>query len=534
MKQKKKMKNKENILIGYELKTAEEVSIFPSHLVVTGLTQLSGKTTTLEALIERSKSRAIVFKTKRGEEGFSKGTIIRPFFKEKSDWQFVSSLLEATMKERLKFERSWIIRACRGTKNLKEVYEKCKKLQEESREGSIHQGVYTTLIAYFELILPQIEGLSFSTELNLKEGINIMDLEKFSGEVQSLIIRSTLDYVLNNEKGVIVVIPEFWKFCPQQRGNPVKQIAEEFIRQGATRKNFLWADSQDLANVDKTILKQVANWILGLQTEINEVQHTLEQIPLPNNLKPKAEEIMTLRIGHFIVCNPYFTKRVYVQPAWLDEETAKKIALGIIPVETVLGKKKIKIKDISRAEEIALDQSRLREIEFSKKISVLEKEIDKLKEKNEKLEQNLQKKFSIDKQQIDKLKSQKNIQMKYNAVIKKIKTFAQHLEEVEIKQETEKSMDTYGYPMPENNHQVQVQPQYPQSSPKRLLIANLPPYEKEIMEGIVPHPNIPFTRSQLAVKSKKSYTSSQYLSAIRKLIKLDLLKEQSGDLYFIE
>ena len=46
---------KENIKLGYEIKTGKVISINPSHLIVTGITQLSGKTTTLEALIKRSR-----------------------------------------------------------------------------------------------------------------------------------------------------------------------------------------------------------------------------------------------------------------------------------------------------------------------------------------------------------------------------------------------------------------------------------------------------------------------------------------------
>ena len=64
------------------------------------------------------------------------------------------------------------------------------------------------------------------------------------------------------------------------------------------------------------------------------------------------------------------------------------------------------------------------------------------------------------------------------------------------------------------------------------LIDALPQYEKDIMSSIKEHPNIPFTRQQLSVKSGKSYTSSAYLAAIRKLIKLNLLKERNGDLYY--
>jgi hypothetical protein len=64
------------------------------------------------------------------------------------------------------------------------------------------------------------------------------------------------------------------------------------------------------------------------------------------------------------------------------------------------------------------------------------------------------------------------------------------------------------------------------------LIENLPKYEKDIMKAIKQHPNIPFTRSQLAVKSNKSYTSSAFPVAIRRLVKLQLLEEHGKDFIY--
>jgi hypothetical protein len=63
------------VKLGYEIKTGKEVSVKPSHLIVTGITQLSGKTTTLEALIKRSGLKAVIFKTKIGEKSFTEGEI---------------------------------------------------------------------------------------------------------------------------------------------------------------------------------------------------------------------------------------------------------------------------------------------------------------------------------------------------------------------------------------------------------------------------------------------------------------------------
>lgn len=326
------------IKLGYEIETGKEISIDISHLLVTGITRLSGKTTTLEALIKRSKLKAVVFRTKIGEKGFIDGTIIPPFFKDKSDWQFIESLVEATLGERMRsWDRSKIIQYSKGTQGLLEFKKKIDDALLNEKIRAFDKDILTNLQAYLEIVLPKLQTIQFSNTLELSSGVNIIDLERFSrdSEVQSLIIRSVIEEVLHNFKGVIVVIPEFWKFCPQKRGNPCKQIIEEFVRQGATNNNYIWMDSQDMSGVDKIPLKQVSNWVLGCQSERNEVKHTLDQIPLPAKSKPKADEIMTLPLGHFYYCSSQVTKKVYVQPSWLDNKRAEKIALGKLNVNEI-------------------------------------------------------------------------------------------------------------------------------------------------------------------------------------------------------
>jgi hypothetical protein len=317
----------EDVLLGYEVGTGEEVRLPLHHVVVTGLTRLSGKTTTLEALIQRSGRSALAFRTKRGEIGFEDARRVRPFFRERADWMYVQSLLEATMRERMRFERSWIIRATKGARTLEDVLSNVRRAKEKARGLSL--SVYTTLEAYLELVLPQIEAADFSHSLSLlRDGPNIMDLVGLSVEVQALVIRSVLEEVLAHLRDVIVVLPEAWSFLPQRRGSPVKQIAERFIREGAVLGNLLWIDCQDLAGVDKAILKSVGVWLSGRQQEMNEVQHVLKQIPVPPRLRPKPEEIMTLPVGHFYAAFDEEVRKVYVRPAWLGESVARAVARG--------------------------------------------------------------------------------------------------------------------------------------------------------------------------------------------------------------
>ena len=328
---------KDEIKLGYEVETGKETGVRPSHLIVTGLTQEAGKTTTLEALIKRSGKKAIVFRTKIGEKSFLEGTKIPPYFKDRSDWQFVQGLVEATIKEKLgRFERAKIIQICKRTGG-NSLLEFKKRVDERLDEkiNNFEMDILTNLQAYLEIVLPKLQSITFSKELDLVEGLNIIDLERFSrdSEVQSLIIRSVAEEVLYNFKDVILVIPEAWKFLPQGRGNPCKLIIEEFIRQGATNNNFIWIDSQDMSNVDKIPLKQISTWILGFQSERNEVKHTIDQIPLPKKSKPKPEDIQTLGKGIFYLVHEGKVTKTYVQPSWLDNERAKKIALGKLKIE---------------------------------------------------------------------------------------------------------------------------------------------------------------------------------------------------------
>jgi hypothetical protein len=320
--------------IGYEIGNGEEVGIKPSHLVVTGMTQESGKTTTLMALIKRGKFKAIIFKTKIGEKGITEGSIVPPYYKDEFDWEYASDLLEASRKEKLKFERAWIIKYSKNATNLLEFKRNIDNAMLTLREG-LEKNILITLQAYLDKILPELQYAPLSNTIDIREGINIMDLERFKEETQSLIIRSVLREVLRKEKNTIIVIPEAWKYIPEGRGNPVKRDAEAFIRQGATNNNYLWIDSQDITGVDKTILKQVSTWILGYQREINEIKRTIEQLPIPSKDRPTTDDIATLKVGHFYVATSEFTKKVYVQPLWLDSKIAKKIALGKIDVNTI-------------------------------------------------------------------------------------------------------------------------------------------------------------------------------------------------------
>jgi hypothetical protein len=192
------------IKLGYEVGTGTEIHIPIGHMAVVGQTQAAGKTTTLEALTHRMPQdyRAVAFVTKRGEGSFADvGNRLVPYFKHEANWQFVQSILEATMRERMKFERSWIMRASKGAQSLTDVQRNVRTLLKSAK--GLSESVYYTLDNYLDIVVPQIERLSlnsFRPPLFVTGVPNVMDLSGLSSEMQALVIRSTLEHVYTLER----------------------------------------------------------------------------------------------------------------------------------------------------------------------------------------------------------------------------------------------------------------------------------------------------------------------------------------------
>jgi hypothetical protein len=314
-----------SIHLGFEVGRGDAVAIPIRHMAVTGQTQEAGKTTTLEALIDRAKLRALTFVTKRGEGAFASGRPTAPYFREQADWRFVSSLLEAFLGERLKFERSWIMRATKKARTLADVRRNIQTLQLKAK--GLSADVYMVLGEYLDELVPAIAAVAWAPRVELAAGVNVMDLAGVPTSMQHLVIKSSIDWVLEHEEKTIVVVPEAWKFIPQGRGTPVKYSAMAYIRQGAALENYLWLDSQDIGGVDKELLRSVPVWILGVQREANEIKRTLSNIPA-TVAKPKAADIALLELGQFYACWGTHAIKTYVQPVWMHEDLAQKVAWG--------------------------------------------------------------------------------------------------------------------------------------------------------------------------------------------------------------
>ena len=349
------------IPLGFELGTGAPIAIPRGHLAITGQSQASGKTTTLEGLVSRAGCRAIAFVTKRGEGSFRVASPIPPYFKDRTDWPFVRTILEATAGEKLKFERAQIMNLCQdyegpegkwdAPKTLADVLQNAERalfvpdpswkkiegvaapLVPNKHCRGFVRNVYTVLVEYLREVVPEIERLPYTKTLELAGGLNVMDLTAYTFPLQALVVRSVIEFVGSRAQSTITVIPEAWKFAPKMRNSPVRMAAEELIRQGAALRNFLWCDSQDLAGISSVLLRQVTVWLFGVQRDPREIERTLEHIPA-DQAKPNKRDIATLGRGEFIVSFERQLYRVYVQPAWMTPAHAEAIARGEESVES--------------------------------------------------------------------------------------------------------------------------------------------------------------------------------------------------------
>lgn len=323
-----------DILLGFEVGTGQPVEIPLHHSAIFGMTQLSGKTTTLEALITRSGLKAIAFITKRGEAGFAKCHLVPPYYRPRADWQFVEGLVNVALGEKVKYEpgmRWAIMQVCKGRRSLREVHHAAQEMAKETKKDFL-KSVFEKLAAYLEIVVPELEKWVFSDRLDLTEGVNVMDLSNMRLETQHLVIASAIEYIFQNLDHVVVIVPEAWETLPQSRMTPVKWVAQQFIRKGAAIGNYMFLDSQDIGGIDKTPLRQCDNWLMGRMKEAHEVERILKQLL---GMKVKAEEIQTLPLGHFYAVVGNQVRKVYVLPSEVPEEIGVKVATGVLTPESV-------------------------------------------------------------------------------------------------------------------------------------------------------------------------------------------------------
>jgi hypothetical protein len=316
------------VRVGYQVPGGDEVLVPFQHIAIYGLTQQAGKTTLLEGLISRAGGTVLVLRTGRNEIPFASAHRSRPFFRERYDWRYVEGLLWTFLQERPKIYRTWVMRATQGARSLADVHQKILSAAKKATRGW-DQDLLFQLDHYFAEILPGLERLRFGSTLELYPGaVNVMDLESTSSAVQQLVVGAVLDHLLSQppKGGCIVVLPEARDFLPSDRSTPAKLAADQFVRRGAKLQLYLWLDSQSLTGVDQQIVRNFGLSLHGRQTSDLEIKRIVKAAD--HGLRPK--DVKNLGLGQFLLEDRNGVRRVYAQPAWMTELTAREVARGTL------------------------------------------------------------------------------------------------------------------------------------------------------------------------------------------------------------
>jgi molybdenum-dependent DNA-binding transcriptional regulator ModE len=324
------MNKVQKIRLGYEVGTGKDVDVPLAHTFVAGQTQVSGKTTTLVAIVARSGRRALAFVTKRGEQ--LPGRIIRPYLPREGDeaihWRFVETIMASALGQKaLKYERLQIISAAKDAMSLDDVRRNITRLLMKAKSGSPAAGIYELLGEYLDLVLPEMRALNAVHDLDLRPGLNVMDLVDATPEMQALAIGAAIGRINDHEEGVLTVFPEAWQFAPRDRNTAAKFSAERTARTGAAIGNFLLSDSQDIIGVSPVLRQASTVWIIGVQREANELKRTLNVVKSSGIKPPTPSDVATLGIGQFFACFGSHAIKTYVQPAGMSDEIARAYAM---------------------------------------------------------------------------------------------------------------------------------------------------------------------------------------------------------------
>jgi len=327
--------------IGYRVPDGAAVETEIQHLAIFGLTQKSGKTTSLEAFAERVGRTTITFRTKKGDIGFDGAARLEPYFRERVDWRFIEGLISAQLQEKAQWYRGDIIVACRNAKTVAEVHANVQRRLEKAK-SQWTQKALVELNEYLTEIEESLRTHHFATRLEFAHGrFYVVDLEEYSHAMQQLVIASTLTAVLERFRNTIVVLPEARDFIPVDRLTPAKVAIEEFIRKGAAIGNYVWLDSQALTGLDMNVMRNVGLWLFGRQTLDLEVERDLKFLP---GRRHAPNEVTGLGLGEFLVVEGDTLTKTYVQPAWMNAESAMRVARGLARAGQIDTQKKREIQ----------------------------------------------------------------------------------------------------------------------------------------------------------------------------------------------
>jgi hypothetical protein len=186
------------------------------HLAVTGRRRSRARRRRSRRSSPAPACTALAFVTKRGEGAFADGRRVQPYFRDRADWQFVTSIIDATLQEKNKFLRPWIMKICRTTRTLADV-------QREVREGAQEGEGDQRGRLHAARRVPRSDRAGdparrAGAELDLAPGAQRDGRERLR-DADADAVRAVGDRLGERARArnTIVVVPEAWEFIPRAR-----------------------------------------------------------------------------------------------------------------------------------------------------------------------------------------------------------------------------------------------------------------------------------------------------------------------------
>lgn len=329
---------KQSIAFGFVKGTGKAVILPMKHLIASGITQGSGKTTVLRALVARSGARVLAFEIKpHAKDWLPHGRRVPVLLHGSLDEVTLKELLEAEGQFGMKSEFPTIIRACAGARDLHEVLARISaKLnppppppgEKPQRTDRHERNALLILETLLRRILDQMALVETSDRLELRKGLNVLDISMMTEEAQQVAVKAVADYLYEKESNVVLVLDEAQKFVPEGRKSAARHSVVRLVKEGGSRRIWLWFASQAITSISKETLKQTEIFILGRQREINECRRVIDQLPLPDALKPTADQVQHLPLGYwYISAGDDPVVEAYAWPDWAGAGIAKTAAI---------------------------------------------------------------------------------------------------------------------------------------------------------------------------------------------------------------
>lgn len=355
-----------SLFVGYEVGTTKKVKIPIFHMLVSGQTRLSGKTTTLKTLATQAADqgyKVLIIDSKTSfedYEGFGKDVPV--CLKQSTDSLILIQLLESIFKRKITAYYATLTTISEDAKDYNDIIKNAENLRMRTRANFVKDAC-TALIDLLKRLIKEIKEIPSSTTLEIPYQINRMSINKFSDvQGQQLVAKTVFEEALHKHKKLIIILDEAYKFLPQKYSSACAQAVQNYVTQGGANECWLWLATQFLAPTNKDQMKTMAVKLLGTQDHDTECQHTLDLIPFAKG-RYKVDDIMRLPLGHFITVTKKWVKKVYVCPQYADRVECLEVAMGIREPTNIHYLVKLSPEDIAKVKPEKLDKKTMEKLE---------------------------------------------------------------------------------------------------------------------------------------------------------------------------